>query len=102
MYEWWDVGELAAALHDEEEGAYTVVHIRTSLLNICYKQVPAGIRDLFKYEIKADAFYLGARLVVIDPRGEKWETDLETVEFEGVEIHTKIPDVFIGQLCLLV
>ena len=74
---------------------------RASLLSICYNQVPQGIRDLFKYDVRADAFYLGARLVVTDPRGDKWETDLEPVEFEGVEIHTKIPDAFIGQLCLL-
>lgn len=75
--------------------------VTSSLLSICYNQVPAGIRDLFKYEVMADAFHLGARLRVIDPRGEKWETDLEAREFEGVEIYTKIPDEFIGQMCLL-
>lgn len=79
-----------------------MVQVRASLLSICYNQVPAGIRDLFKYEVHADAFHLGARLVVVDPRGDKWETDLDPIEFEGVECHTKVPDVFIGQLCLLV
>lgn len=78
-----------------------MVQVSASLLSICYRQVPAGIRDLFKYDVRADAFHLSAMLIVTDPRGEKWETHLETQSFEGVEVHTKIPDSFIGQLCLL-
>lgn len=76
--------------------------MKLNLLRHVYLQLPATVRDSFKIDVKADAFLIRARAYFTDPSGRTWETPLEPEDVGGVPMSTKIPDVFLTQLCVTV
>ena len=76
-----------------------------------YNQLPRDIQDKFKIDVKADAFLIRASASFTGPDGRVWETPLEnqpaptdarTSDASSWEICTKVPEVFLAQLCLVV
>lgn len=65
-------------------------------------QLPAGIRTKLAVSVRGDAYHLCIKASFVDDRKRVWECELETMEFEGVDLHCKIPDAFLAQLCAVV
>lgn len=68
-------------------------------------QIPAGIRAEFDVRCEADAFLLRATATfTVKKDGRVWETplELEPDPTGRFEMCTKVPEVFVAQLCVVV
>jgi hypothetical protein len=72
------------------------------LIRVVYNQLPRGIADKLTLDVKTDAYLMNPKLIVKDASGREFHTHLEADVFEGVEMRTKVPEVFIAHLCAVV
>ena len=75
---------------------------QTDLLQVVWLQMPRGIADKIKLDVKADAYFVRASVKVTLPNNQEYVADLEPQELEGVVTCSKVPAAFIANLCVLV